>query len=135
MVSRVVAKYGIEGKSDPVNPGVWIGDSKIAAIGIKVSRWITMHGVGLNVKKEALDGFARIIPCGIHDKQVTAIEYMNETPRNVNLEEVASEIIDAFSQEFNAHLISEPSELTARYLNEPYVDIETYKFQRISLTL
>ena len=49
--------------------GVWIGDSKLASFGINVSRWRTMHGLALNVDCN-LDGFSRIVPCGIHSDEL-----------------------------------------------------------------
>jgi lipoyl(octanoyl) transferase len=68
-----VAEYGIEAGTIEGLTGVWVGDSKIGAIGVHVSRGITTHGFALNVTVD-LDAFNGIIPCGIVDRGVTSIE-------------------------------------------------------------
>jgi lipoyl(octanoyl) transferase len=72
---RTVGEFGIQGLRDPDYTGVWVGKEKIAAIGVKVSRWITMHGFALNVSTD-LQYFDRIIPCGIFHRGVTSMEKM-----------------------------------------------------------
>lgn len=67
-----VAAFGIEAARWPGRTGVWVGDRKIAAIGIHVSRWITSHGFALNVEPD-LAHFGAIVPCGIRDAGVTSI--------------------------------------------------------------
>ncbi|MCP5062171.1 MAG: lipoyl(octanoyl) transferase LipB, partial [Ignavibacteriae bacterium] len=64
--------YGIESERNNKYTGVWIEDRKICAIGIKVSRWITMHGFAFNVNTD-LNLFDGIIPCGIQEKEVTTL--------------------------------------------------------------
>ena len=68
-----VDRFGIEAGRLGGLTGVWVGDAKLAAIGIKTSRWISMHGAALNVNTD-LDYFSAIVPCGISDKQVTSME-------------------------------------------------------------
>lgn len=78
--------------------GVWIEDRKIAAIGIKISRWVTMHGFAFNVNTN-LDLFNGIIPCGISDKSVTSLQ--KELGKEISITEVKEKIIRNFINEFN----------------------------------
>lgn len=78
--------------------GVWIEDRKIAAIGIKISRWVTMHGFAFNVNTN-LDLFNGIIPCGISDKSVTSLK--KELGKKISITEVKEKIIRNFINEFN----------------------------------
>jgi lipoyl(octanoyl) transferase len=67
-----LAAFGVRAERQPGLTGVWVGDTKLAAIGIKVSRWVTMHGFALNVCPD-LGGFGAIVPCGIADKAVGSL--------------------------------------------------------------
>jgi lipoyl(octanoyl) transferase len=69
VVIRLLAGYGLEAKRLSGLTGVWLQEKKVAAIGIKVSRWVTMHGLALNVNND-LSGFEQIVPCGIADRSV-----------------------------------------------------------------
>jgi lipoate-protein ligase B len=70
---RALARWGIASSRIPGLTGVWHGDQKIAAIGVRVSRWITSHGFALNVATD-LSRFESIVPCGIVGKRVTSVE-------------------------------------------------------------
>ncbi|MBO9998021.1 MAG: lipoyl(octanoyl) transferase LipB [Cyanobacteria bacterium SID2] len=72
VIIRVLAKYGVCGARIPGLTGVWVEGRKLAAIGIGVKRWITMHGFALNVCPD-LTGFQYIVPCGISDKSVGSL--------------------------------------------------------------
>jgi lipoyl(octanoyl) transferase len=69
VVIQTLEVYGLKGDRIPGLTGVWVEGYKVAAIGIKVSRWVTMHGFALNVCPD-LDGFRQIVPCGIADRPV-----------------------------------------------------------------
>ena len=69
---RALTDFGIAAGRTPGLTGVWIGDAKVAAIGIRVSRWITHHGFALNVDTD-LSYFDLIVPCGIADRRVTSM--------------------------------------------------------------
>jgi lipoyl(octanoyl) transferase len=73
VIIKTCAEFGVQGERNSKYTGVWIGNRKIAAIGIKVSRWITMHGFAFNINTD-LSLFNGIIPCGIGDKDVTSLE-------------------------------------------------------------
>ena len=92
---QICQDFNIEGQTYCERSGVWIrderGDRKIAAIGIRVAKGVTMHGFALNVNPE-LSYFDRIIPCGIADAQVTSME--RELNRSIALEEVL-EVVEA----------------------------------------
>lgn len=86
--------------------GVWIDDRKICAIGIKISRWITMHGFAFNVNTD-LNLFNGIIPCGISDKDVTSLE--KELGGKQNLNEVKERIVRSFMEVFNYNEVNKKS--------------------------
>ena len=98
LLIRVLADYGLEGWHHPEYTGVWVGENKIAAIGVKFSSgWITSHGFALNVKTD-LSWFDRITPCGIKEFGVTSLS--RELTREVSLIEVEDKIVDRFLQTF-----------------------------------
>ena len=72
VVIRVLAAYDLEGVRSKAGTGVWVGDNKIAAIGLSASKWVSMHGFSINVDPD-LDAFGRIVPCGIEDRGVTSL--------------------------------------------------------------
>ena len=99
---RVLAVYGLKGDRVPGMTGVWLEGIKVAAIGIKVRRWITMHGFALNVCPD-LAGFERIVPCGISNKSVGSLaQWIPE----INLEHVQSQVAAAFAEVFSVQLVS-----------------------------
>lgn len=87
---KVVAEFGIKGEQYCDRSGVWLrdekGDRKIAAIGIRVAKGVTMHGFSLNVNPD-MTGFDRIIPCGLSDTSVTSMKM--ELGRDITIDEVA----------------------------------------------
>lgn len=74
-VIRLLAGYGIEAGREPGYTGVWVNGAKICAMGLKCSRWVTMHGFALNVNTD-LSYFGHIVPCGIPDKPVTSMQQL-----------------------------------------------------------
>ena len=70
---RTAAAFGVEAGRLPGFTGAWVGNDKLAAIGVRISRWVTSHGFAFNVNT-ALDHFGFIVPCGIADRGVTSLE-------------------------------------------------------------
>ncbi|HCY77363.1 MAG TPA: lipoyl(octanoyl) transferase [Ignavibacteriales bacterium] len=97
IIIRVCSEYRLNGSRVEKYTGVWIENRKICAIGIKVSRWITMHGFAFNVNTD-LKLFNGIIPCGISDKDVTSLN--RELKKEINLSEVKERILHHFSELF-----------------------------------
>ena len=98
---KVLDNYGLQGERYPGLTGVWLEGQKVGAIGIKVSRWITMHGFSLNVCPD-LTGFRRIVPCGISDKPVGSLA---EFLPGMSIDEVLPQVVDAFAKVFKVELI------------------------------
>ena len=97
---RALSSFGIEAGRKSGLTGVWVGDEKIAAIGVRVSSgWITSHGFALNVSTD-LSFFGSIVPCGITQFGVTSIERVLK--RQVGMDAVCDAVEDAFSREFDA---------------------------------
>jgi lipoyl(octanoyl) transferase len=98
IIIQTCAEYGLTGTRNSAYTGVWIEDRKIAAIGIKVSRWITMHGFAFNVNTD-LELFNGIVPCGIKEKGVTSLSI--ETAMPIELSEVKQKLLKHFFEFFN----------------------------------
>lgn len=109
VIILTINEYGIKGERSKGETGVWIEpgiagrERKICAMGIRCSRWITMHGFALNVNTD-LSFFNNIIPCGIVNKQVTSIE--KELGNKINFQEVKEKLKKNFALVFNVNIIS-----------------------------
>jgi lipoyl(octanoyl) transferase len=106
-IINVLATYGIQADRISDRIGIWLGigterERKIAAIGIKCSRHVTMHGLALNINTD-LNLFNQIIPCGIPDKEVTSME--KELGRKIPMDEIKKELVKEFSAIFELNLI------------------------------
>ena len=108
MIILTIAEYGIKGGRSKGETGVWIDadipgkERKICAIGVRCSRWITMHGFAMNVNTD-LDYFNNIIPCGIENKQVTSIE--KELGYAVDYAAVKEKVKTNFEKVFESELL------------------------------
>lgn len=97
-VIRLLESYGLKGERIEGATGIWFGagtphERKICAIGVKISRYVTMHGIGLNVNTD-LSKFSAINPCGFTDKGVTSLS--RELGRNVEISEVKQRLVQIF---------------------------------------
>lgn len=93
----VLFKFGLEGYRFPPHTGVWVNNRKVAAIGIRVSRWVSMHGIALNCDND-LTPFSLIIPCGIKGSEVTSLT--RETGSAVTIEDALPHVVSSFSDVF-----------------------------------
>jgi lipoyl(octanoyl) transferase len=104
---KILADYGIKGERSAGETGVWLDVGtpfarKICALGVRASRWVTMHGFAFNVNTN-LGYFDHIIPCGIDDKAVTSLA--TELNREVDLDEVKAKVKKYFEELFEAELV------------------------------
>ena len=95
---RVVADYGVAAERIPGLTGVWANGDKVAAIGVRIARWITSHGFALNVATD-LDYFQLIVPCGIADRGVTSLSRL--VGRDVDRVEVEDRLVQRFTEVFS----------------------------------
>jgi lipoyl(octanoyl) transferase len=108
VIIQVLAEYGLKGERSAGETGVWLDPQdpfvarKICAMGIKCSRWITMHGFALNVNTD-LSHFEFIVPCGIQGKTVTSLE--KELGKKIDYEEVKQKIKFHFEAIFDCELV------------------------------
>jgi len=102
---RVCAGYGVSAGRVAGLTGVWVGNNKIGAIGIRISRWITSHGLAFNVSTD-LSRFDLIVPCGIAGRGVTSLE--SETGRKLDQAEVQSRLVSEFASVFARALTGSP---------------------------
>jgi lipoyl(octanoyl) transferase len=99
---RTAGDYGVDAGPIEGLTGVWVGDEKLAAIGVRIARWITSHGFALNVSTD-LDHFNLIVPCGISDRGVTSLNRL--LGRSVDMAEVEFRIIEHFANVFNLNVL------------------------------
>ena len=109
VIILTMADYGLTGSRSAGETGVWLDpeikgrERKICAIGVRSSRWITMHGFAFNVNTD-LSYFNHIIPCGIGNKQVTSLE--KELGRKISFEEVKLKVKRSFEKVFDVELVN-----------------------------
>jgi len=105
-----VAAFDVTAGRSPGLTGAWVGDAKLAAIGVRIARWVTSHGFALNVTTN-LEHFSLIVPCGIAGKEVTSLEKL--TGRPVPMADVQAAVTQAFAAVFDRRIVeravSEPS--------------------------
>ena len=99
---RTVAEYGITAKRQEDKRGIWVGNAKIAAIGVRIARWVTSHGFALNVNTN-LEHFRLITPCGIQGSGVTSIS--REVGRTVSVDEVREKLVKNFAEVFERDIV------------------------------
>ena len=125
VVIRTCGEYGVMGTRVDGRTGVWVGpdgrglERKICAMGVRCSRWVTLHGFALNVTTD-LDYFNHIVPCGIDDRGVTSLAA--ETEDAVDVEAAREPLVRHFAEQFGAAVAEYRGEEARAFLRE-YVDI------------
>jgi lipoyl(octanoyl) transferase len=99
---RTVASYGITAARAEGNRGIWVGNNKIGAVGVRIARWVTSHGFALNVNTD-LEHFRFITPCGIRGAGVTSVA--REVGRAVPIDEVRAELVKNFADVFDREMV------------------------------
>jgi lipoyl(octanoyl) transferase len=97
----VTRDYGLEAGCLAGAPGVWVGNDKLAAMGVHISRWVTSHGFAFNVNTD-LRYFDWIVPCGLRDKGVTSLQKL--LGRQVEMDEVAEKVVGHFGRVFEREM-------------------------------
>jgi lipoate-protein ligase B len=97
VIIRLLERFGLEGRRQEGFTGVWVGDEKVAAIGIAVRRWVAWHGFALNVSTN-LSHFDFIVPCGLNGCKVTSMEKLLDLP--VSILRVKAYLIECISDVF-----------------------------------
>ncbi len=110
-IIRSLAEYGVEGYRNDVSTGVWVGDAKLASIGVAVKKWISFHGAAINLNTN-LDEFASINPCGLKPETMTSLAKLRG--KSVALSEFSRKLIghyaDVFATDFSPVLLEEIAE-------------------------
>jgi lipoyl(octanoyl) transferase len=98
---RTCADFGLSATRITGLNGAWIDDRKVGAVGVRISRWVTMHGLALNADSD-LDYFGMIVPCGIQGKGVTSIS--TELGRKVGVNEVVEPLAHHFAKLYDTNV-------------------------------
>jgi lipoyl(octanoyl) transferase len=99
---QATRSFGVEAGRSAGLTGVWVGDSKLAAIGVRISRWITSHGFAYNVAPN-LDHFSWIVPCGLQDRGVTSLSAL--TGSEIRMSQAEDRVSAAFAAVFGRKIL------------------------------
>ncbi|MBA7687714.1 Octanoyltransferase [subsurface metagenome] len=101
VIIRTLNDFGIKASRDKAHRGAWVGDEEIAAIGLRVRKWVTMHGFALNVNTN-LEPFSLINPCGFSDRGATSISAL--LSQGIPMATVTERLLARFAEVFNARI-------------------------------
>ncbi|MFC1988719.1 lipoyl(octanoyl) transferase LipB [Chloroflexota bacterium] len=101
VIIRTVSDFSIDAGRDDDHAGVWVNNEELASIGIRIRKWITMHGLALNIKPR-LEHFSLINPCGFRDRTATSVSKL--LSKDIPTEAIVQRLITHFSEVFGAHI-------------------------------
>ena len=110
---EVAGEYGIQAGRLAGTPGVWVGNDKLAAMGVHISRWVTSHGFAFNVNTD-LRYFEWIVPCGLRDKGVTSLQKLLGRP--IEMGEFVNRVVHHFGRVFEMEMIEVADRVESRTL-------------------
>lgn len=128
----VAASFGVEARTRPEYPGLWVGQEKLAAIGVRVHRGVTKHGLALNVAPD-LDHFDGIVPCGIRDGGVCSLRSLGA---DAPLEEVRERLVDALARALrrDARTVADDDQAPDLYPRGSAADVEPRRRRQVTAT-
>ncbi len=103
VVVRFLAEYGIEGYLKPDEPGVWVNGGKICSFGIGIKRWVSCHGIALNINND-LTAFQTIVPCGKPSEIVTSVK--QQLGHDINMDRAYEQFQEYFCQAFDYRVVN-----------------------------
>lgn len=106
-VLGAVGHFGVAARRFPPHTGVWVGERKICALGVRVKRWVSMHGIAMNCDAD-LQPFRLIVPCGIRDFGVTSLSL--ETGRKIPIDDAKVPLVESFAEVFDLDFELETSQ-------------------------
>ncbi len=106
-VLGAVRHFGVAARRFPPHTGVWVGERKICALGVRVKRWVSMHGIAMNCDAD-LQPFRLIVPCGIRDFGVTSLSL--ETGRKIPIDDAKAPLMASFAEVFDLDFELETSQ-------------------------
>lgn len=102
-VILALSRYGLQAERQDGITGVWVNNCKVAAVGIKCRKWITMHGLAVNVEEEALRNFDGIVPCGLENRQVGCVNQF--LSKSITISEFSETLKEALEDVFQIELL------------------------------
>jgi lipoate-protein ligase B len=113
VILRTLRDFKINGQRDENHPGIWVQQAEIAALGLRIRNWVTMHGLALNVNID-LEHFSLINPCGFSDRKATSMSKL--LSGKVPMEEVRIKMLTHFSEVFDMQIVHQPNILIREHL-------------------
>ena len=114
VIIRTLAEYSISAHRDPEHIGVWVGDKKIAAMGVRMKKWVSKHGFSINISI-SISNYSLINPCGIDDRGITSVSRLLE--KEVSVNEVKEKVVHHFSTVFSFNVVKISADKLFSHIN------------------